>query len=147
MTPRQRVEQVTARSGFTAASGVRPVLVEPGRVHTSLERKPELLQFSGFFHGGVVSGLADHAAGAAVTTALPPGRIALTVDLHIHFLAPADGERLLARARAVQTGRTLGVATVEVSTVKDGAEAVCAIATATFRVVEMPSRLRGRESP
>lgn len=142
MTLQQLVEQVTARGGFTSASGVGVVLVEPGRVHLSLQKKPELLQFNGFFHGGVIAGLADHAAGAAATTTLPPGRITVTVDLHVNFLAPADGEVLLARARAVQTGSTICVATVEVSTTREGAESLCAIATATFRVVEMPPRLR-----
>ena len=37
-----------------------------------MAKKPELLQFNGYFHGGVVSGLADHAAGAA-TIGSPAG--------------------------------------------------------------------------
>lgn len=46
-----------------------------GHVQMSLVKKPGLLQFNGFFHGGVVSGLADHAAGAAATTSLPAGTL------------------------------------------------------------------------
>ncbi|HEY8490487.1 MAG TPA: PaaI family thioesterase [Dehalococcoidia bacterium] len=142
MTLQELVDRVTARGGFTAASGVTTVVVEPGRVDASLQKKPELLQYSGYFHGGVVSGLADHAAGAAVTTLLPPGRIALTVDLHVTFLAPADGEALLAKATTVRAGTTLGVATVEVCVLQDGAESVCATATAMFRVIDVPPDLR-----
>ncbi len=96
------------------------------------------MQFNGFFHGGVISGLVDHAAGAAATTALPPGRMAVTIDLHVNFLSPADGETLVARANAVQVGNTVCVARVEVSTRSAAEERRCAIATVTLRVVERP---------
>lgn len=104
MTPEQLVRKVTAITGYTHAAGVEVVSAEPGQVTLSLAKKPELLQFNGFFHGGVVSGLADHAAGAAATTALPAGKIAVTADLHVSFLAPAKGLTLLAKARTLQVG-------------------------------------------
>lgn len=104
MTPEQLVRKVTAITGYTHAAGVEVVSAEPGNVTLSLAKKPELLQFNGFFHGGVVSGLADHAAGAAATTALPAGKIAVTVDLHVNFLAPAKGQTLYAKARTLQVG-------------------------------------------
>ncbi len=138
MTLSKQLEKVNELTGFTRAAGVRVAFADTGEVHLSLERKPELLQFNGFFHGGVISGLADHAAGAAATTSLPPGRIAVTVDLHINFLGPADGTSIVARAKAVRSGGTICVATVEVTTEKDGTETLCAIATSTLRAVEMP---------
>jgi uncharacterized protein (TIGR00369 family) len=75
-----------------------------------------LLQFNGFFHGGVVSGLADHAAGAAATTAFAAGKIAITVDLHVNFLAPASGASIVAKAHALQVGSTICVVSVSVET-------------------------------
>jgi uncharacterized protein (TIGR00369 family) len=134
---RELVERVTSRPGYTSATGVRVLVVEAGHVHMALDRRPDLLQFNGHFHGGVIAGLADHAAGAAVTTALPAGRIAVTVDLHINFLAPADGEAIHAKARAVRAGGTIGVACIDVLTVREGIEQLCAIATATMRSVEL----------
>ncbi len=104
MTPEQLVRKVTAITGYTHAAGVEVVTAEPGHVTLSLAKKSELLQFNGFFHGGVLSGLADHAAGAAATTALPAGKIAGTVDLHVNFFAPAKGETLFAKARTLQVG-------------------------------------------
>ena len=83
----QLVRKVTALTGFTHAAGVEVLSAEPGRVSLSLAKKPELLQFNGYFHGGVVSGLADQAAGAAASTALAAGKIAVTVDLHVVFRA------------------------------------------------------------
>jgi uncharacterized protein (TIGR00369 family) len=139
MTPEQLVRQVTAMTGFTHAAGVEVLRAEPGEVSLSLAKKPELLQFNGYFHGGVVSGLADHAAGAAATTALPAGKIAVTVDLHVNFLAPANGTHIVASARALQVGSTLCVVAVEVKTQFGEAQTLCAVATVCLRVVDMPT--------
>jgi len=66
------LRKVTAASGFTHASGVEVVAAEVGQVTLDLPKKRELLQFSGFFHGGVIAGLADHSAGAAATAYAGP---------------------------------------------------------------------------
>jgi len=132
------VRQVTALTGFTHSAGVEVISAEPGNVELSLARKPELLQFNGYFHGGVVSGLADHAAGAAATTALPPGKIAVTVDLHVNFLAPASGPVIVAKARALQVGGTICVVSVTVETETQKGIQVCAVANAVLRVVDLP---------
>ena len=138
MSPEQLVCKVTALTGFTHSAGVEVLAIGAGRVSLSLAKKPELLQFNGFFHGGVVSGLADHAAGAAATTALQPGKIAVTVDLHVNFLAPASGPTLVAKARMLQVGATICVVAVEVETETPAGQQMCAVATATLRAVDMP---------
>jgi uncharacterized protein (TIGR00369 family) len=139
MNSLELVRRVTATTGFTHAAGVEVVSAEPGNVELSLARKPELLQFNGYFHGGVVSGLADHAAGAAATTALPPGKIAVTVDLHVNFLAPASGAVIVAKAKALQVGGTICVVSVTVETENQKGNQVCAVANAVLRVVDMPN--------
>lgn len=136
------VESVTSAPGYTSSMGTRVLAAEAGYVELALDRRPDLLQISGFFHGGVIAGLADHAAGGAVTTALPNNRFAVTVCLQVNFLAPADGETLIARARAVQAGSTIGVARVDVISLAGGAEKACAVATVTLRTVEMPAGFR-----
>jgi len=128
--------------GFPAAAGFRVVALEPGKVELALSRRDDLLQFFGHFHGGVISALADHAAGAAVTSALPQGRIAVTLELKVNFLAPADGTELIARAKALQVTGSIGVATVEVFSKQEGAERLCAFATATMRAVDLPAKMR-----
>lgn len=121
--------------GATGAAGIEVVLAEPGRVHLSVARRDDLLQFKGYFHGGVISGLADLAAGGAVTTTLPPGRAVVSISLHVNFLAPAKGERLVAKGSVVKVGGTVGVASVDVVTIEGDREQLCATATVTFRVV------------
>jgi uncharacterized protein (TIGR00369 family) len=96
---RELVERVTYAPGYTSAVGTRVESAEAGYVVMSLVRTDDLLQANGFFHGGVIAGLADHAAGGAVTTAMPPGRFAVTVNLQVSFLAPAKGSSLTARFR------------------------------------------------
>ena len=106
------------------------VSVEPGRAELSLPRRPDLLQFPGHFHGGVITALADQAAGIAVTSALPEGRIGVTVELKINFLQPADGSELIARAKTLQMPGSIGVAIIEVFTKDEKSERRCAFCTA-----------------
>lgn len=137
LEPLQLVESVTGRAGFTSSIGVHVLSADIGRVTLELLRRSDLLQFNGFFHGGAIAGLADHAAGAAVTTELPPELIAVTVNIHVNYLAPADGDRIIARATAEQVGNTLCVATVDVTTATTAEnERRCALATATLRAVD-----------
>jgi uncharacterized protein (TIGR00369 family) len=129
-------ERVLALAGgATGAAGISVLLAEPGRVHLAIGRRDDLLQFKGYFHGGVISGLADLAAGGAVTTALPAGRAVVTISLHVNFLAPAKGERLVAKGSVVKVGGTVGVASVDLFTQEGLSEQLCATATVTFRVV------------
>lgn len=138
MSPIELVEMVTSRPGYTHSVGTKVLIAEPGQVCLALDRRPDLLQFNGYFHGGVIAGLADHAAGGAVTTALPDGQIAITIDMHVNFLSPADGPSILARAKAVQVGKTVSVAKVDITTERENGEQLCALCTVTLRTVPLP---------
>src|SRR3954452_23620958 len=113
---RELVERVTYAPGYTKAVGTRVESAEAGYVVMPLARTDNLLQANGFFHGGVIGRLGDHAPrrgvdpGGAATTPMPPGRSAVTANLQARFLAPARGTSLVARARALQVGSTIGVA-------------------------------------
>jgi uncharacterized protein (TIGR00369 family) len=136
------LERVMELPGFPKSSGMRVTAAEPGKVTIALKKRPELTQFFGHFHGGVIAGLADHAAGAAATSAMPDGKIAVTVEIKINYLAPADGDEIIARAETIQAGGTIGVVKVEVVSQKAGSERLCAFATATMRAMDMPAGFR-----
>ena len=141
LNPPSLAETINAR-GFSHAAGFRIVAVEPGRAEVALARRDDLLQFFGHFHGGVVAALADHAAGIAVTSGLPSGRIGVTVEIKVNFLSPADGSELIARAKTLKMSGSIGVASVEVFS-KDGAfETLCAFCTATMRALDLPAEFR-----
>src|ERR1044072_7794963 len=54
--------------GFTKLVGAEVVSVEKGVVVMALDRRPEVLQQNGLFHGGVLAYLVDNATTAAAGT-------------------------------------------------------------------------------
>lgn len=98
---------VTAKTPHSRDLGIELVSASAGYVTMSIKTKPELLQFNGFFHGGVLSGLADHTAGAAATSMMPEGKIAVTVSLNVLFIKPAIGEKIFSSAKVISAGTSL----------------------------------------
>jgi uncharacterized protein (TIGR00369 family) len=141
LNPPSLAEAVNAK-GFSHAAGFRIVAVAPGSAEVVLPRRPDLLQFFGHFHGGVITALADQAAGIAITSGLPKGRIAVTVEIKVNFLSPADGSELVARAKTLQMSGSIGVATVEIFSKNDASERLCAFCTATMRALDLPGEFR-----
>jgi uncharacterized protein (TIGR00369 family) len=129
--------------GFIRALGVRLVSHGHGAAELALVPRPDMLQFTGAVHAGVVTALADHAAGGAAATVLPEGQIAVTAELKINFLAPARGEQLVARATVERAGRTLVVASSAVFARQGGTEVKCAVALVTLTPVPLrpPARV------
>jgi uncharacterized protein (TIGR00369 family) len=141
LNPPSLAEAINAK-GFSSAAGFRIVAIETGRAEVALARRDDLVQFFGHFHGGVITALADQAAGIAVTSGLPAGRIGVTVEIKVNFLEPADGNELVARAKTLKMSGSLGVATVEVFTRNDTSERLCAFCTATMRALDLPAEFR-----
>jgi uncharacterized protein (TIGR00369 family) len=141
LNPPSLAETVTAK-GFSGAAGFRVIAVESGSAEVAMFRREDLLQFMGHFHGGVITALADQAAGIAVTSGLPKGRIGVTLELKVNFLAPADGSELVARAKTLKMTGSIGVATVEIFTRDEASERLCAFATATMRALDLPAEFR-----
>jgi len=84
-----------------------------------------------YFHGAVIGAAGDNAGGYAALTLAPPDREVVTVEYKVNFLAPAFGERLVARGEVVTAGRRLFVCKAEVSAVDGGKERVCAVVLQT----------------
>jgi uncharacterized protein (TIGR00369 family) len=138
LNPPSLAETVNAK-GFSHAAGFRIVDVKPGYAEVMLPRRDDLLQFFGHFHGGVITALADQAAGIAVTSGLPKGKIGVTVEIKVNFLSPGDGDELIARAKMLKMSGSIGVATVEVFTRDEKSERLCAFCTATMRALDLPA--------
>jgi uncharacterized protein (TIGR00369 family) len=69
------------------------------------------------FYGGTLALLADGVMGAAVNTTLPPASSYASLDLKVYYLRPVqpDGRDLVARGEVIHRGRTLAVATADIS--------------------------------
>ncbi|MBL0124271.1 MAG: PaaI family thioesterase [Betaproteobacteria bacterium] len=110
-------------------------VVEHGRTEIHLPHWQGVEQQHGFVHGGVVGMIADSAAGYASMTMVPPSATVLTVEYKMNLVAPADGEKLIARGQVVRAGRTLIVTKAEVFAVKEGKETLCALMQQTIMVM------------
>ena len=100
----------------------------------------ETITFDGVaVQAGAVATIADFAGGAAVLSALPAGWRISTADMTVKLLAPAIGEKLIARGQALQTGKTISVARTDVFAVREGVETLCATALVTVRSSPPPA--------
>lgn len=118
-----------------AAIGAELVHVAAGEVDIELPFSERLTQQDGYLHAGVVAGAADSACGYAALTTMDAGAEVLTVEFKINLLAPASGERLVARGRVLRAGRTLTVCRGDAVTISDGQEKHVAALTATMITV------------
>ena len=110
-------------------------VVERGATEIHLPHWQGVEQQHGFVHGGVVGMIADSAAGYAAMSVVPPTASVLTVEYKMNLMAPADGEKLIARGAVVRSGRTLIVTRAEVFAVKEGKETLCALMQQTIMVM------------
>ncbi|WP_366555302.1 PaaI family thioesterase [Aquibaculum sediminis] len=132
----QRVRDSFSRQQIMATLGARLTEVAPGEVAIALPFSEHLAQQHGFFHGGVLSTIADSAGGYAAYSLYPPEASVMTVEFKINFLAPADGEALRALGRVIKPGRRLTICDVEVYASKQGRESLCAKMQQTMMRIE-----------
>ena len=81
----------------------------------------------------------DTACGYASYTLMPAEVEVLTVEFKINFMAPAIGEKMIARGRVTRAGRTLTVCAGDAFAVKGGKERLIAILQATMMTVRQNS--------
>ncbi len=110
-------------------------VVEYGRTEIHVPHWEGVEQQHGFVHGGVVGMIADSAAGYAAMTIVPASASVLTVEYKMNLVAPADGDKLVARGQVVRPGRTLVVTKAEVFAIRDGQEVLCALMQQTIMVM------------
>jgi uncharacterized protein (TIGR00369 family) len=107
------LEELSARlaaSSFHTWAGMEVVEAAAGEVAVAMRVEERHMNLQGFVHGGMLAILADTACGLSIRSAMEPGRLHVTADLDIHFLAPAKPGRILGRGKAVKVGRSLAFA-------------------------------------
>ena len=116
--------------------GARLHRVSAGEVEIVLPFRDDLTQHHGFMAAAVLTAVADVACGYAAMTLMPPGSSVLTIEYKANFLAPAQGERMVARGRVVRPGRSVTVCAGDVIAVDGGTEKLVATLLATMMRVE-----------
>ncbi len=131
-----RVRASFARQNIMDLIDADLVRVEPGCCEIRLPYREDLTQQHGFFHGGITTTVADSACGYAGFTLMPADSSVLTIEYKVNFLAPADGDLLVATGTVVKPGRAIIVSEARVVVVKDGRERACATMTETMMVMQ-----------
>ncbi|HRD76206.1 MAG TPA: PaaI family thioesterase [Hyphomicrobiaceae bacterium] len=132
----RRIRESFAKQGLMTTLGAEVTHVGVGEAVIELRPRPAISQQHGFVHAGAVSAIADSAAGYAALSLMPANRGVLTTEFKINLLAPAAGERIIARGRVVKAGRALTLAQTDVVALADGREKLIALLTATFMSIE-----------
>ncbi len=134
----RRVRDSFAEQSVMALIGAELGRVEPGAVEIRLAYRRDLCQQNGFLHAGIVTTIADSAAGYAAFTLFGTEEAILTSEFGLHLLSPAAGTVFLARGRVLKPGRRLVVAETEVFAERDEKSVLIAKLIATL--VRLPQQ-------
>jgi uncharacterized protein (TIGR00369 family) len=132
----ERIRLSFAKQGLMRTLGASLCNIAPGLVEIAIHPDPSISQQHGFIHAGALCAIADTAAGYAALSLMPRGSGVLTTEFKINLVAPAVGDRILARGRVVKAGRTLTLAQTEIFGEAGGQEKLVALLTATLMTVE-----------
>ncbi|HEV8657605.1 MAG TPA: PaaI family thioesterase [Thermoanaerobaculia bacterium] len=126
------VRETFARQRFMSMIGAKPGRVAAGEAEIELPFSDRIGQQTGVVHAGVIAAIADSACGGAALTLMPPGSDVVSVEFKLNLLAPARGERFVARARVLRAGKTLTVCRADVIAIADGEETLVATMLGTM---------------
>ena len=132
----RRIRSSFAKQGLMSTLKATLGDISPGLVEIAIRPDPTISQQHGFVHAGALSAVADTAAGYAALSLMPQGKGVLTTEFKINLVAPALGDRILARGRVVKAGRTLTLAQAEVFAESGGQAKLVAFLTATLMTVD-----------
>jgi len=139
----KRVRESFGRQQVMQAIGASLTRILPGTVEIVLPFRGDLTQQHGFLHAGIISTIADSACGYAAYSLMPADAAVLTIEYKVNFLSPAQGDRMVARARVTKPGRTVSVCTCDVFAVTNGRERIIATMLGTLMTVREREGLRG----
>src|SRR4051812_6885782 len=113
-------------------------VADPGRIVMELEPHESLENTIGLLHGATSAAVLDTAMGCAISTMLPAGQGAVTLDLKLTYLRPLSVKSgtIQAEGKVVKLGRQTSYAE---GFVRDGAGNLAVHATAIFSMIGGPA--------
>lgn len=117
-------------SPFVGHVGIELVDISDGHAELALAFRDEVVTVGRVVHGGAIATLVDTAAMTAAWAGaeVPDSLRGATVALSLTYLAPADGQDVVATARVVRRGRRLVHVQVDVHS-DDGTHVAVALVT------------------
>jgi len=139
----KKSREIFERQSFMRMIGARIEALSPGTCDLELPYREDLCQQNVYLHGGVITSIADTSCGIASSTLLAADAGILSVEFKYNMMAPAAGERFLARGRVIRSGRTLTIAESFVFAIKDGIETEIGRMLATMMFLESRGGMQG----
>jgi uncharacterized protein (TIGR00369 family) len=137
MTIDPRIQASFDRQSMMATLGAQLIQAGDGSATIIAPILPGAMQQQGFGHAGLTFSIGDSAAGYAALTLIPVYQEVVTAEIKINLLAPARGDRLIARGRVVKPGRRLIVVASDVYAETDGTERHVACLMGTMMPVDL----------
>jgi uncharacterized protein (TIGR00369 family) len=97
------LKKINAMAEFNRWCGIEVTVAEAGVVEIQMPWRPELGQYSGYLHAGLIGTLIDTACGFAAGTVAGPNLLA--ANFSVNCLRPAVGQKFIARAQVVKQGK------------------------------------------
>jgi acyl-coenzyme A thioesterase PaaI-like protein len=135
---RDRLDQTEFESFIAAMAFVREYAIQfvslvPGEVVIELPFDERFSGPPGQFPASLVGTAGDVAAVSSCLSLLPRGWALATIDFTIKMTGLAKGEKLRARGRVLQAGRTNSVGAADIHVVSAERETLCGTVLATTR--------------
>jgi acyl-coenzyme A thioesterase PaaI-like protein len=130
---RTDVESFFAALGFVREFAIEIVSLAPGQVVIELPFDQRFSGPPGQFPASMVGVAGDVAAVSSCLSLLPKGWALATLDFTIKMTGVAKGEKLRARGRVLQAGRTNSVGAADIYVVATEQETLCGTVLATTR--------------
>ena len=130
---RNEIESFIGALAFVREYAIRVASAAPGEVVIELPFDDRFSGPPGQFPASMVGTAGDVAAVSSCLSLLPRGWALATLDFTIKMTGVAKGEKLRARGRVMQAGRTNSVGAADVYIVSAEQETLCGTVLATTR--------------
>jgi acyl-coenzyme A thioesterase PaaI-like protein len=130
---RAEIDAFASAMDFVREYAIRLVEVSPGAVTIELPFDKRFSGPPGQFPASIVGTAGDVAAVTSCLSLLPRGWALATLDFTVKMTGVAKGEKLRAKGRVLQAGRTNSVGAADIYVVSDGIETLCGTVLATTR--------------
>ncbi|WP_288349149.1 PaaI family thioesterase [uncultured Thalassospira sp.] len=135
------VRKRLAQQPYNLSIGAEVADVAPGRVEVIVPSRADLIQHNGYFHGGLIAGLADIAGGFAGWSLIEADQGMLTIEYKLNIVAPGQGDHLRAVGEVVSRGRSIIVTRIDIFGMRNGEPVLCATSLQTLKVMKLPPEL------
>lgn len=130
---RAEIDAFATAMDFVREYAIRIVAVEPGAVTIELPFDQRFSGPPGQFPASIVGTAGDVAAVTSCLSLLPRGWALATLDFTVKMTGAARGEKLRAKGRVLQAGRTNSVGAADIYAVSGNDETLCGTVLATTR--------------